>query len=131
MKKIILLTLACLGFSLAASAQAPADTTIVFDKLVHDFGNIEQGTGSRTHKFEFTNKGTTPLIIQQVQASCGCTASNWTREPVAPGEKGEVIATYNPGGAIPFDKTLIVFSNGTPSPIVLRVRGVVTAPQQQ
>jgi len=125
MKKIILSVILCLVFGFA-SAQAK-DTTIIFDKLVHDFGNIAQGSGLHSCKFEFTNTGTEPIVIYQIQASCGCTASSWTKEPVAPGEKGEISATYNPGGAVPFDKTLTVLSNATPSSIVLRVKGVVVA----
>jgi len=128
MKKIVLLPLVCLAFGFVASAQTSADTTVVFKKLIHDFGNIEQNAGPQTYKFEFTNTGRETIIIQQVQASCGCTTPGWTREPVAPGEKGEVVATYIPGAPMPFDKTLTVITNGTPNRIVLRVRGVVTAP---
>jgi hypothetical protein len=90
-----------------------------------------QGTGSPTCTFEFTNTGKEPLILQQVQPSCGCTAPVWTKEPIAPGEKGEILATYNPGGPMPFDKILTVRSNGNPSSIVLHIKGVVvTAPQE-
>lgn len=131
MKKIILLAAVCLGFGFSAAAQAPAqsDTTIVFNALVHDFGNVVQNAGPQTHTFEFTNTGTEPLIIQNVQASCGCTTPGWTKEPVAPGQKGEVKATYNPGGVMPFDKTLTVRSNGTPGMIVLHIKGNVVAAQ--
>lgn len=131
MKKIILLATVCLAFSFTASAQTPSDTTIVFNKLVHDFGNIIQNAGPQTYKFEFTNTGTEAIIIQRVQPSCGCTTPNWTKEPVAPGETGEVMATYNPGGLAPFDKTLTVTSNGTPSTIVLHIKGVVVAAPPQ
>ncbi|MDR0295629.1 MAG: DUF1573 domain-containing protein [Prevotellaceae bacterium] len=131
MKKIILSALVCLAFGFAASAQTQKDTTIVFDKLVHDFGNIVQSSGPQTCKFEFTNTGTEPVIIQQVQPSCGCTAPSWTKEPIAPGEKGEILATYNPGGAMPFDKILTVRSNGNPSSIILHIKGVVVAAPQE
>ncbi len=127
MKKIILLAAVCLGFGFSAVAQEPvkSDTTIVFTKLVHDFGNIAQNAGPQTYAFEFTNTGTEPLIIQNVSASCGCTTPGWTKEPVAPGAKGEVKATYNPSSVMPFDKTLSVTSNGTPGLIVLHIKGQV------
>ena len=128
MKKILSLVLACLAFSVVVSAQT-ADTTIVFTSLVHDYGEIVQGSGPQTCKFEFTNTGTEAIVIQSVQASCGCTSPNWTKEPVAPGGKGEVLATYNPGGPAPFEKTLTVRSSGNPSAIYLRIKGVVVAPQ--
>lgn len=130
MKKIFLLALVCLGFTFAAQAQTKSDTTIVFNKLVHDFGNVIQNAGPQTYKFEFTNTSTEAIVIQRVQASCGCTTPGWTKEPVAPGQKGEVIATYNPGSAMPFDKTLTVYSNANPASIVLHIKGVVVAAPQ-
>jgi len=128
MKKVFLFALGCLAFSFAASAQS-TDTTIVFTSLVHDFGNIVQTDGPQTCKFEFTNTGTEAIVIQAVQASCGCTTPDHSKEPVGPGEKGYVLATYNPGAAAPFAKTLTVRSNGNPSVIVLQIKGVVVTAQ--
>ncbi|MCL2097498.1 MAG: DUF1573 domain-containing protein [Bacteroidales bacterium] len=129
MKKFFLFALGCLVFSFSASAQS-TDTTIVFTSLVHDYGQIVQGSGPQTCKFEFTNTGTEAIVIQTVQASCGCTSPSYTREPVAPGGTGEILATYSPGAAMPFEKTITVRSNAQPSAIMLRIKGVVVAPQQ-
>ncbi len=113
---------------LALNAQDGA-VTIRFDKDVHDFGNIDQKAGPQTYEFQFTNTGAQPIIIQNVSASCGCTTPGWSREPIAPGERGFVKATYNPSGVMPFDKSLTVYSNARPSPVVLRIKGrVVAAP---
>jgi hypothetical protein len=125
MKKVILLLLVGIGFGFVASAQTQADTTIVFNTTVHDFGDIVQGSGPQTYRFEFTNVGPDAIIILQVQPSCGCTTSGYTKEPIAPGHKGEVVATYSPGAAVPFDKILTVRTSGHPSTVVLRVKGVV------
>ncbi len=125
MKKLILLFALCSFVTLAHAQQQTADSTIVFEKTTHDFGNIEMKGGPQTYTFEFTNKGKTPIIVQNVTASCGCTTPGWTKEPIAPGARGMVKATYNPTGTMPFDKTLVVYSDGTPAAIVLHIRGKV------
>ncbi len=127
MKRGFLLIVAC-AIMTAVNAQK-ADTTIVFVEQIHDFGEIVKNDGPKSYSFEFTNKGNSPVSIQKVTASCGCTTSGWTKEPVAPGEKGFIKATYNPTGATTFDKSLTVHvSGGKPEVIVLRIRGKVTAP---
>jgi hypothetical protein len=95
-----------------------------FEELVHDFGTIKEELGSITHAFKFTNTGDKPLVITNVQASCGCTTSGWTKEPVKPGETGEVLATYRTSAG-PFDKTLTVKSTGLPD-VILHIKGSVT-----
>ena len=130
MKKLILLTALFSIISMGVYAQeASADSSIVFDKTTHDFGDMEVKDGPQTYSFEFTNKGSAPLIIQNVSPTCGCTTSGWTKEPVAPGDRGFVNATYTPSGTMPFDKTLMVYSNGTPATVVLHIRGKVVDTQ--
>jgi hypothetical protein len=131
MKKVFLFAAVCLLTGMAAQAQQ-ADTTVKFTNLVHDFGDIVQNAGPQTYAFEFTNVGAEPVTIQDVKASCGCTTPGWTREPVAPGEKGEVKATYNPSAVMPFDKTLTVYTSGVPAQFVLHIKGrVVEAPKAE
>ena len=102
------------------------DPNLSFDKLLHDFGTIKEVDGKVTYDFEFTNTGGRPLIISQVRASCGCTAPDWSKEPVLPGKKGFVSATYDtrnrPG---PFNKSLAVISNATTPNVVLQIKGDV------
>jgi len=105
----------------------PADTTIVFNKSAHDFGAIVMADGEQEYSFEFTNRGTLPVTIQKVIASCGCTTSGWTKEPVAPGKKGYVKVTYRPSGIAAFDKTVTVnIAGGNPEKVVLYIKGNVT-----
>ena len=94
MKKIVFLIIAC-AITVAVNAQK-ADSTIVFNKLVHDFGSITKSEGPQSYTFEFTNTGNKPVSVLKVTASCGCTTPGWTKEPVAPGGKGDIKATYNP-----------------------------------
>ena len=99
--------------------------TIVFDKTIHDFGQIGMKDGPVTCSFEFTNTGEHTIVISHVAASCGCTTSGWTQEPIPSGGRGFVKATYTPEGIIPFSKTLTVYFTGQPSSIALRITGQV------
>ena len=125
MKRILFLAVAFMTLT-AVSAQQK-DSTIVFNKMVHDFGEMAQGV-PQTYSFEFKNTGKEVLTIENVRASCGCTSSGWTKEPIKPGGKGYVSATYNAATKGIFDKSLTVTSNGTPNVITLRVKGNVNAP---
>jgi hypothetical protein len=70
---------------------------MTFEKEMHDFGTITEGDQVE-HVFEFTNTGEAPLIISNAKSSCGCTVPDWTKEPVAPGEKGKLTVKYNSRG---------------------------------
>lgn len=70
---------------------------MTFDKTEHDFGTIAQGTNVE-HLFTFTNTGEAPLIISDAKGSCGCTVPEFTKDPVAPGEKGEMLVKFNGSG---------------------------------
>ena len=95
----------------------------------HNFGQIPQGTPV-THRFEFTNTGNAPLEISSVKASCGCTATNYSKEPVAPGEMGFVEAQYNAAGVGIFSKTVTVRTNAAEGVTVLRFQGEVVKSEQ-
>lgn len=97
----------------------------------YDFGTIPQGTPV-THVFEFTNTGNQPLVISTVDKSCGCTTPKWTTEPVLPGKKGTVSATYNAATLGGFNKTITVHSNALGGDKVLYIKGtVVEAPKPE
>lgn len=92
-------------------AKAPA-AKITFEEKTHDFGDIKQGD-KVDYTFKFKNTGTEPLIISNVQTTCGCTATNWTKEPVAPGKTGEVTASFNSAGKMgQQNKVISVYYNG-------------------
>ena len=121
MKKLLSLpVLAALTAMVFAGPQAK------FAKESHDFGKINEGDGKVTYIFDVKNTGDAPLIITQVETSCGCTAREYTKEPIAPGENGEVKVTYNPAGRPgPFKKTITVNSNASKK-VVLSIKGEVT-----
>ncbi len=128
MKRIIfvLALISVFTFSLQAQQSTPVtNDSIVFNQIVHDYGTIEKGSDG-TSIFTFTNKGQKPLILSNVRASCGCTVPEWPKQPVAPGETGEIKVRYNTNIAGNFNKTITVSSNAANSTVTLRVRGNVT-----
>jgi hypothetical protein len=89
-------------------------------------GQIPQNT-PKPIIFEFKNTGKTAVIVTNVQGSCGCTATDYTKTPIAPGKSGTVTATYNaanPGG---FTKTVSVTTNAETTVKVLTIKGTVVA----
>lgn len=87
------------------------DLSMKFMKEEHNFGTIPEGPAVTTD-FEFKNIGKEPIVLSNVQASCGCTTPHWTKEPVLPGKTGKISATYNTQGRPgPIMKTITVTSN--------------------
>ena len=109
------------------TAFVAAQPSIQFDESNHDFGEILEENGPVNHKFEFTNLGTAPLIVNNVKASCGCTTPGWTKDPVMPGERGYIEAQYNPlNRPGSFRKSLTIYSNSTSGNTSLYIQGSVT-----
>ncbi len=99
---------------------------IKFESKEFDFGEIKEENGPVSTVFEFQNVGQLPLVLNGVTASCGCTTPTWTKEPVAPGQKGQVKATYSVVGRPgPFRKTITVKSNASEATTQLIIKGTV------
>jgi hypothetical protein len=138
MKKLIITAFVAFSGIIAASAQttpaapAPADgkqAEITFDKETHDFGIIPQNTPA-SYTFTFKNTGKAALVITNAAASCGCTTPEWTKEPIQPGKKGFVKATYNAASIGTFNKAVTVMSNATKSQVTLYIKGDVKVPNE-
>lgn len=122
---ISLLFLALAALSINAQQIGP---NISWDSPTHNFGDIQENNGKVTHKFSFTNTGSSPLVITKVKPSCGCTSSDYTKEPVKPGEKGYVSATFNPERRPgKFSKSITVTTNANPAISSIRFTGNVIA----
>ncbi|MBR9860520.1 DUF1573 domain-containing protein [bacterium] len=132
MKQIVLLLavivgLGTIGFTNAQKIEISQDamSKIEFEKKTHDFGEFEEGIQATT-VFKFKNTGNAPLVLNAVTPSCGCTSPSWTKEPVAPGEEGEIKVVYNSKGRPgQFTKTITVKHNGEGGTVFLNIRGVV------
>jgi len=125
MKRIVFFTFIFL-YAVGISAQQ-RNAAISFESETFDFGKVKESAGPVTHKFVFTNTGSQPLVITKVTPSCSCTAPDWTKDPVMPGAKGFISATYDVKGRIGiFEKTVSVSSNAERSLVVLKISGDVT-----
>jgi hypothetical protein len=130
MKKILgIVFLGSFIFSAFAQQKGPQ---ISFSKDVHDFGTIKEEAGKVSCAFEFANTGSEPLIINDVDASCGCTSPGYTKKPVLPGQKGSVSATFDPKGRPGhFSKSIYVTSNSLETKRkVLTIKGEVQPKQK-
>lgn len=78
-------------------------------------------------EFEMRNSGGQPLVITNVQTSCGCTQAQYPKTPIAPGAKFVVAATYDAKQMGRFNKQIGIYSNATQNPLTLSVRGVVVS----
>ncbi len=125
MKKLSLLIACVLLFGCVSFAQK--NPAMEFKKTEHNFGNIEEEIGAVTTRFDFTNKGDSPLIIHRVSTSCGCTTPSYSREPILPGKSGSISARYStvsrPGA---FSKTIRIYTNVPDTVFVLTIKGTVT-----
>jgi hypothetical protein len=125
-KRIFLSSILLVLFAFNANAQTKG-ASISWDKTTHNFDTFKEEDGKQTAKFVFKNTGNENLIITNVRSSCGCTAPEWTKEPVKPGKSGYVKATYDPKNRPgKFNKSVTVTINGTPRTSVLRITGNVT-----
>lgn len=100
-------------------------TKVEFKELAHDFGSIQQNT-TNDHVFTFTNTGDKPLIIESALGSCGCTVPDYPKQPIQPGETGEIKVTYKPGKQKgKQSKTVTITANTQPKSTYLQINAVV------
>lgn len=110
-----------------SSGETDEDAPIItFDSVQFNFGQIAIGE-KVTHVFKFTNTGKSPLVISQVNPSCGCTTpKDWPTEPIAAGESGQITIEFNSKG-FPgkVDKSVSILTNCIPRSLDLKITGEV------
>lgn len=107
-------------------AEAMAKTNVEFSSEEYDFGQVKDGDIVR-HTFKFTNSGSNPLVVQRAKASCGCTVPTWTKEPIEPGETGEIAVEFNSKNKAGMQTKTITVTGNFEGNInkVLRIKGEV------
>ncbi len=142
MKKIIAVAFLCLGTYMNVNAQdhdhndpnhkheeVKKETKkskkgpITFKTLTIERTNIPFGS-DETFSFPFKNTGKEPIIVSNVQTSCGCTAAKKPEAPIAPKKSSEIAVKYDTKRVGPFTKTITVTTN-VGEPIVLTIKGTV------
>ncbi len=134
MKKIILSTAFIFGaifFAMSQSASVKVESgdpssmaKFKWEKTTHNFGKIDQGKPVSV-EFKYKNTGKIPLVISNVKGSCGCTVTNYTKEPIAPGKTGNVKATFNAAAIGAFNKSVRVTANVEGGTETLFIKGEV------
>jgi hypothetical protein len=114
----------------ANSGAKPKAAEIKFAEAEHDFGTIEQNSNAE-YSFVYKNIGKEPLVVSNVQTSCGCTIPDWTKDPVKKNGSGVVKVHYNTHAVGGFTKTITVHSNASNTPVTLTIKGVVVAKPEE
>jgi hypothetical protein len=92
-------------------AQPSAYPVMTFETTEHDFGDLIDGQNVE-HTYKFTNTGTTNLLIETHEVTCGCTTPKYSKEPIKPGESSEIKVGFNSAGKSGvINKNVIIFAN--------------------
>ncbi|GJM31822.1 MAG: hypothetical protein DHS20C18_08230 [Saprospiraceae bacterium] len=135
MKKFFSVLALFMAFSFVAFAQettivpeeqtAPQDgPQMVFEADLVDYGTIEQGSDPYRY-FNFSNPGMEPLVITHAKGSCGCTVPTYPKEPILPGETGQIKVRYDTNRLGPFTKRVTLTTNIGEENVVLTIKGKV------
>jgi hypothetical protein len=131
MKTIIFTLLSVVSLSAARAQSAPAGTNkadvLLLKETSHDFGKIPQSRPV-TYVFDIVNTGTTPLILENVQASCGCTTPVWSKDAIAPGATSNITVGYNAYAEGAFEKTITIQYNQSQTKMLVIKGNVYKAP---
>lgn len=122
MKRLLLAVVLLTSTSLFAQKKANDIAKLSVDS--YDFGKIKQNVPAEA-TITVTNIGTEPLLIEDARPSCGCTVSDYTKTPIAPGKTGTIKATYNAVALGQFDKTLTVKFAGADDVKFVKLTGEV------
>ncbi|WP_345370651.1 DUF1573 domain-containing protein [Algivirga pacifica] len=133
MKKVLLLVaLPLLLIVNAFGQEAKVDgPKITFEETKHEFGDITQGDVV-THVFKFKNEGTAPLQLNNVRTTCGCTAPQWPKEAIMPGETSEIKVVFNSRGKRGLqNKVITIYSNAVNNTETVKIVTNVLMPKQE
>ncbi|MEE9349363.1 MAG: DUF1573 domain-containing protein [Flavobacteriaceae bacterium] len=133
--KVCTLSLIAILFSLNITAQSSKSNDLAmniesksgvfqFENDVLDYGTIlKDSNGKRV--FTFKNTGNSPIVINKVKASCGCTVATKPNAPIMPGETAEIGVSYATSRVGKFSKSITISSNASEQSKVLRIKGEV------
>ena len=133
MKKLVtILFLSVLSISMNAQDKSEGKVDLnapvfKFEVETIDYGKIEKGSDG-VRVFTFTNTGKSPLIVEKVKGSCGCTVPTKPEEPIMPGETGEIKVKYDTNRVGGFSKTVTITSNASEPVKRIKIKGIVLKP---
>ncbi len=107
------------------SAENGPLTTMEFDVPEYDFGEATEGD-KISYSYKFKNTGKEPLVISHAKGSCGCTVPKWPKDPIAPGETGEIDVVFNTKGKRGNQvKVVTLTANTSPGKTIIKIKGQV------
>lgn len=102
----------------------PGNTEVlVLKETEHDFLQIPQGKPVY-YNFEIRNTGSTPLKLDDVHASCGCTTPEWSREPIPANSSAVIKVGYNAASEGYFEKFITITFNANQTKQI-KIKGTV------
>lgn len=118
----VLFTMLC-GSGVAADQ--PGGARLQLTESSHNFGDVMRRGGDLVYDFQFTNTGTSPLVLTRVVTSCSCLKAQFQRRPIAAGEQGTIRIVYEPQKSEPgvFNKVIQIYSNSIEGREVITVQG--------
>lgn len=113
-------------FSAETAAVDTANAPIVYQETdTYSFGEVKEGE-KVSHEYAFTNTGKTPLIINSVRASCGCTTPYYPKQPIKPGEEFTIDVVFDTNNQPGMQhKVITMESNAYPSQTIFHLKGEV------
>ncbi len=116
--------------STPGATPAKGGPKLVWENPTVDYGEVKKGS-DKVRKAVFYNRGTEPLIIKSARGSCGCTVPTWPKEPIMPGERGEIEISYDTHRVGPINKTVSVQTNEGDEEQKIYIKGNVLAEEDQ
>lgn len=114
--------------SLENNKVSASNAIIKFETTEHDFGDIMEGE-KVSYSFKFNNVGKDDLVITSVSTTCGCTVTDFPKDPIKPGESGTIEVTFNSSGRSGKQvKVITVATNANPSTSQLTIKANVRKP---
>lgn len=125
MKKILIVILVSVLSLFSATAQTTDGAHLKLDAATLDFGDVQRRGGDLVREIEFVNDGSSPLVILSVTTSCSCLKADYSRKPVAAGERGVIKIIYEARKMEPgvFHRVIQVRSNSTDGVNLITVQG--------
>jgi hypothetical protein len=116
--------LLCQNSQSSANRQDDSKSYFSLERKTIEFGEIKMGT-IKTVLLSFTNTGQKTLVLSDVYTTCGCTTTEWPKDPFLPGKSGVIKISYNPTETGPFNKTISIYTNAQNNVEVVQIEGIV------
>jgi hypothetical protein len=116
--------IAATGQEMSITSKADNNAEVIWEKKAYDFGKLQRGNPAITY-FTFTNTSNEAIVIEKVKTSCGCTASEYPKEPVLPGATASIKVTYDTKRAGAFSKSISVYLSNSNPVTMLKIKGSV------